>query len=161
MFAFLEPLNEKWLALTRRDQQAAIALSVACTLAIVVFGIIVPINKTHANAEQANQSARSVLNELAALAPDAKAAGTNNRTKNSSSLNTDIRRQAARQGVEIQRFEPDGEFLKIWLEDVRYPSVVRWLGALEAAGIQHSDLLIEDRPNPGLVSVRATFGYGN
>lgn len=160
MLAFLEPLNEKWLALSKRDQQAAIALSVSLLLAVVVFGIILPISNTHKEAEQNNQSARVVLTELTTLAPQAMSAGKTASAQNRNSLNTDIRRQAARQGVEIQRFEPDGELLKVWLEDVRYPSVVRWLGALEAVGIEHSELTMEDRPKPGLVSVRVTFGYG-
>ncbi|MEJ2063254.1 MAG: type II secretion system protein M [Reinekea sp.] len=159
MPAVFEPLIERWMGLSRRDQQVAVGLSVALVVAIVVFGLIVPIAKKKADAEQNYDSASSVLNELVSLAPQAMATGNSSGPKNPNSLNSDIRRLAARNGVEIQRFEPDGDFLKVWLEDVRYPSVVQWLGALEATGIEHLELTMEDRPKPGFVSVRVTFGY--
>jgi len=77
---------------------------------------------------------------------------------NTNSINSEVRRQAARYGVEIQRFEPDGEHLKVWLDDARYPSVIQWLGGLEALGISHLELTMENRSKPGFVSVRVTFG---
>ncbi len=158
MLSAFDPLVEKWSALSQRDQYAAIALSIALLLSIVIFGIIGPIANLKATAQQKNASATTVLNELTLLAPQAMAAGkSTGQAKNS--LNSDVRRQAARNGVEIQRFEPDGNFLKVWLEDIRYPAVIQWLGALESVGVGHYELAIEDRPNPGLVSVRVTLGY--
>ncbi len=156
--SLLEPIREKWMTLGKRDQNSVLALAVALVLAIVVFGIITPIRQSGLSLRTDLDSAQQVYNELVTLAPQAMATGGSTNTFNASSINTEVRRQAARYGIEIQRFEPDGDFLKVWLDEARYPSVVQWLGGLETIGIGHTELTMEDRPKPGFVSVRVTFG---
>lgn len=158
---YLTPLQEKWASLSRRDQQAARLLIAALILAIIVFGIIVPVSGTRNDLQQELASAERTLQELTSLAPQALAVAGGSPELNAGLMNSEIRRQAARFGIEIQRFEPDGELLRIWLEDARYPSVVQWLGGLERMGIQHTELALDDRPNPGFVNVRVTFGIGS
>lgn len=158
MDAQLELLREKWLGLSRRDQQAARLLGGALFIAIVLFGIILPIRGTSIDLQNDLDRAEDVFNELTALAPQALAVGGSGGELDPNALNSEVRRQAARYGVDIQRFEPDGDFLRVWLEDARYPSVVQWLGGLEALGITHSELTMDDRPSPGFVNVRITFG---
>jgi general secretion pathway protein M len=154
----LEPLKQKWISFSKRDQNAIILLTIALILSILMFGIISPVNnaKSSAMAELAN--AKKTYNELVSLAPSAMSASQGTGSLDASSINSEVRRQAARNGIAVQRFEPDGENLKVWLEDSRYPSVIQWLGSLESTGITHLDLTIEDRPKPGFVSVRVTFG---
>lgn len=157
MNELVENLNEKWSSLTKRDQQASLLLAISLVLAIIIFALIVPINTARADADKALLSAQKTYNELVALAPKAMAAKQGVTQVDANSINSEVRRQAARFGLEVQRFEPEGQNLKVWLEDSRYPSVVNWLGSLENAGIKSSELTLEDRPKSGFVSVRATF----
>ncbi len=154
----LEPVKEKWLTLSKRDQNAVMILMIALAMAIVVFGIVLPVKNGNMKLATELDNAQRVYAELVALAPQAMASSSSSKNFDASAINTEVRRQAARFGIVIQRFEPDGEFLKVWLEDARYPSVVQWLGGLETIGIGHSELTMEDRPKPGFVSVRVTFG---
>lgn len=156
--SFIEPIREKWLTLSKRDQNAVALLAIALAVSIVVFGIIVPVKNSNAVLANELEGAQGIYAELLTLAPQALAASSSTQSFDASAINTEVRRQAARTGIEIQRFEPDGEFLKVWLEDARYPSVVQWLGGLETLGISHSELTMEDRPKAGFVSVRVTFG---
>lgn len=155
----LEPLQSKWDSLSARDQKAGVWLIIALAVSIILFGIIIPLNQRTNDLRQSLNSAENIYDELLMLAPQAMAnSGGQAASMNVNSLNSEIRRQAARYGVEIQRFEPDGQALRVWLEDARYPSVVQWLGALEMFGIVHLDLTLEDRPRAGFVSARVTFG---
>lgn len=156
--AYLEPLREKWLSLSQRDQMAARLLGVFIVIGAVIFGVIMPIYNVHTDLESELTRAEDVLTELTALAPRAMTASGTVAELNAGAMNSEIRRQAARNGIELQRFEPDGDFLRVWLEDARYPSVVQWLGSLETMGITHTELTMDDRPQPGMVNVRVTFG---
>ena len=158
--SILEPTREKWLALSKRDQNALMVLSIALSFSVVIFGVIFPVINNQAKLQSEFDNAQSVYTELLSLAPSALASNGTTQNFDASSINTEVRRQAARYGLEIQRFEPDGALFKVWLEDARYPSVVQWLGGLETIGISHREITMEDRPKPGFVSVRVTFGVG-
>jgi type II secretory pathway component PulM len=156
-----EPLRNKWATYSQRDQRSLSALMVALVLAILIFGITLPVLKANKQLHNELENAQDVYNELLSLAPLALINSSEDSTFDTSSLNSEVRRQAARFGVDIQRFEPDGNSLKVWLEDVRYPAVIQWLGGLTSRGIGHSELTLEDRPKAGFVSVRVTLGARN
>jgi general secretion pathway protein M len=152
-------MKQTWYGASSRDQKSVMALAIALVLSFVVFGVIQPISNANEKMEADLNSANRTLTELVALAPKAMSTGGGQSgTVTASSINTETRRQAARYGVEILKYETDGDLFKVWLEDSRYPSVIQWLGALEAMGISHLELTLEDRPKPGFVSVRVTFG---
>jgi len=157
----LEPLRLKWAANSRRDQQSLAALIVALVLAVLIFGVSLPLLNKNQELNSDLQNAQRIYSELLNLAPLALNNSDATISFEPSALNSEVRRQAARFGVEIQRFEPDGALLKVWLEDVRYPAVVQWLGGLTALGIVHTELTLEDRPKSGFVSVRVTLGALN
>lgn len=156
-----EPLQERWISLSKRDQQAAIALTVATLLAIVIFGVISPMMSATENSQRELNNAQNVYNELKSLAPNALSATGGAQSFDANAINSEVRRQAARYGVVIQRFEPSGSDLKVWVEDARYPNVIQWLGGLESIGVTHSELALDNRPQPGFVNVRVTFTVGN
>ena len=157
----LEPLRLKWAAYSRRDQQSLAALIVALVLAVLIFGISLPVLNKNQELNTDLQNAQRVYSELLNLAPMALNNSSATPSFEASAVNSEVRRQAARFGVEIQRFEPDGALLKVWLEDVRYPAVIQWLGGLTALGIGHTELTLEDRPKSGFVSIRVTLGASN
>ncbi len=155
--SIIDPISQQWQALSENDKKASVALSIVLGLSIFIFLIILPLISTRADLIQKLSNAESVNFELKILAP--KAIGTNKAvsSKSSDSLNSEIRRQGARYGISFQKLEPDGENLKVWLEDARYPSVIQWLGALETLNILHMDLTMENERKAGFVSLRVTF----
>lgn len=155
--SIISPVSEKWNSYSERDQLALKVLITSLLAAILIFGMILPVMSSKEQKLSDLSSAKETYQQLLDLAPLALAKGNVSSTGSVNDLNSAIRRQAARNGFEIQRFEPSGESLKVWLEDVRYSSVVQWLGALQDSGILHSELTMEDRTSPGLVSVRVTL----
>lgn len=153
--------NDQWMLLSDRDKKAAVLLAISLSLAIVIFLVILPVMRYQMNAQESLTKAETTFNELVAIAPQALANSQSGPAFSASSLNSEIRRQAVRNGLTIQRFEPDGNNLKVWLEEARYPSVVKWLAGLESMGITHAELALEGRNKPGFVSVRTTFSLPN
>ncbi|MBU2863284.1 type II secretion system protein M [Reinekea forsetii] len=158
MFADVKTkLSERWALLSERDQKSVIVLSVSLLVAIIIFGIVMPLVNAHNNAKNSLANAETTYQELLAIAPQALANGQSTPAFSISSLNSEIRRQAVRHGLSIQRFEPQGDNLRVWLEGARYPSVVKWLAGLESMGITQAELTLDDENKPGFVSVRVTF----
>lgn len=155
--SFLSPLTEKWNSLTSRDQAALKILIASLLVAFIIFGLILPTLNARQQKLSELSSAKETYQQLVELAPVALANNSSGPAGAVNDLNSVVRRQAARNGFEIQRFEPSGDSLKVWLEDVRYRSVVLWLGALQQSGVFHSELTMEDRADAGFVSVRVTL----
>jgi general secretion pathway protein M len=151
-------VSEQWLTLSEKDKKAAILLMISTLLAIIVFGVIQPIRSYQANAVDSLAKSQETYQSLVEIAPQALANNSDSPTFSTSSLNSEIRRQAVRNGITIQRFEPDGDNFKVWLDEARYPAMVKWLSSLEAMGIAHIELTLESKNKPGFVSVRVTFG---
>lgn len=149
--------TEQWEKLSARDQLAMKCLAAAVAVSVLFFGIFLPIRNAHSGALAALNQAETVYDELLILAPQALGNSSSVSAVDPASINSEVRRQAARFGVTIQRFEPDGDRLQIWVEEVRYPAVIQWLGSLEDSGIIHAELTLEDTSNPGFVSARVTF----
>lgn len=159
---FQEQMNDikaYWSGLGARDQKALFVGGIVLLVTLAFFVIFIPVANKKQALETELSNAQQVYNELIVLAPNALAKKGNPTSVNASSMNTAIRKQAARYGLEIQRFEPDSNNLKVWLEDMPYSSTIQWLSALETLGITHSELSLVNRSSLGLVSTRVTFMF--
>lgn len=161
MNAFLEnwlnPLNARWQQLGRREQLALRILAVLVTLLAVWLVLIQPIRQWRLDAQQQLNSAQATYQSLLQKAPQAMSSGLVVANTSSDSLNTELRRQANRFGLTIQGFEPDGNLLRVRLDDARYSQVVQWLAALQAQGVVIDQLTLNGRDQPGRVQVMAVL----
>lgn len=152
-----QPLIDRWNNMPQRDRRALAVLLVSSALLLLWFALISPLNSWQAESKNELAAARETFQTLTSHAPEAIAAGSGNRVTNTASLNTELRRQANRFGLSIQSFEPDGDLLRVRIDEARYGPVVRWLAAMESAGVITDQLTLEARNKPGLISVRASF----
>nr|VFK22080.1 MAG: general secretion pathway protein M [Candidatus Kentron sp. MB]VFK27682.1 MAG: general secretion pathway protein M [Candidatus Kentron sp. MB]VFK74387.1 MAG: general secretion pathway protein M [Candidatus Kentron sp. MB] len=61
----------------------------------------------------------------------------------------------------LKRIEPIGqEGVRVWLEDVAFQDLLRWLGNLRVRGVRADSIAIERRKTPGLVHAKATLKGG-
>jgi general secretion pathway protein M len=69
-----------------------------------------------------------------------------------------VTQQAKRSGINLKRFEPDGDGLRIWLEDAVFDDSIRWLEALnQKHNIQIKQINVERSEASGLVDLRGTL----
>lgn len=85
---------------------------------------------------------------------------TTNRTSSSSStpILALITQQAKLANINLKRFEPDDDNLRIWLDNESFDSAVRWLETLtQDHGVQVKQISIDRSDKPGRVDLRATL----
>ncbi|GGX52045.1 type II secretion system protein GspM [Saccharospirillum salsuginis] len=155
--SLFQPLIDRVNGLPQRDRRALIVLVISTALLLVWFALIQPVRQWQASANSELEAARDTYQELVAKAPEAMAGGAQNGGGDTASLNTELRRQANRFGLSIQSFEPDGDLLRVRIDEAQYGPVVQWLAALESAGVSTDQVTLEARSEPGLISVRASF----
>lgn len=69
-----------------------------------------------------------------------------------------VTRQAKRSNINLKRFEPDGDGLRIWLEDAVFDDAMRWLETLnQTNGIQIKQINVDRSDQPGRVDLRGTL----
>lgn len=69
-----------------------------------------------------------------------------------------VTKQAKQSNINLKRFEPDGDGLRIWLEDAVFDDAIRWLENLNSkSGIQIKQINVEKSDKPGRVDLRGTL----
>lgn len=156
----LARFNEWYAQLAPRERWMVLACAGVVAFAILFAGIWDPLVKAHRERAEAVDGARALaqrIEQLAALAQRGAAAANVNR---SMSLAAAVD-QASRSGTLAKppRIQPEGESeVRVWLEDIPFESVLRWLAELEARyGIQAKAADIERESAPGLVNARLTL----
>lgn len=157
MSAVLQPLTDRWDGLPTRDRRALAVLMVSAGLLLVWFGVINPVATWRAEAAAELETAEETYQTLVTRAPEAMATASAGTASGTTNLNTELRRQANRFGLSIQSFEPDGDLLRVRIDEARGSNVMRWLAALESTGIVTEQITLEARDQPGLISVRGSF----
>lgn len=156
---WLEPLTMRWQGLPTRDRRALSILLVTAGLLILWFGMINPTLAWRESTQSDLRAAEETYRQLVERAPLAMATAVSDSASPvaGGSLNAEVRNQANRFGVVIQSFEPDGEQIRVRVDSVRFTNLMRWLGALEARGIDTAQLTLEATDRAGQVSVQASF----
>ena len=69
-----------------------------------------------------------------------------------------VTKQAKRSNINLKRFEPDGDGLRIWLEGAVFDDAMRWLEDLnQKHNIQIKQLNVERGDKPGLIDLRGSL----
>lgn len=69
-----------------------------------------------------------------------------------------VTRQAKASNINLKRFEPDGDGLRIWLEDAVFDDAIRWLEELnQQYDIQIKQINVDRSEKSGLVDLRGTL----
>lgn len=151
-----QSIADQWALLNERDRRALTVLIPVVILLVVWFGLIQPLQQRHALAQNQLNAAQHTFQEVVAKAPLLVGQASTTVT-GSANLNTDLRRHANRLGISIVGLEPDGDLLRVRIDEARYSQLVRWLAVLEQEGILADQLTLEARNRPGLVAARVAF----
>lgn len=163
MKQYLEQLRARWAALADRERQALAAGG--AVLGVVLFYLLVwePVVQARAERAQALAGSRSLAARLELIGAEVqknRGATPSITTRNQSLLSVvDQSSKSSQLGKAPSRLQPDGDTgVKLWIEDVSFDAVVRWLHDLERRhGVQVQDADIERRSGAGLVNVRLTL----
>ncbi|MGH8442211.1 MAG: type II secretion system protein GspM [Nevskiaceae bacterium] len=161
----LQRLRDRWSALEERERRMLAGGAVFLGLVVLYLGIWEPL----ANASRQQQvdlvAARALAVQLETLAASASDGSTPSAGAGQSLLAiVDQTRQASAITKPPTRLQPEGEgdtVVRIWLDDVPYDALVRWLAELQSRyGVRVADADMERESGPGLVNARLTLTRG-
>ncbi|RZU45167.1 type II secretory pathway component PulM [Fluviicoccus keumensis] len=144
---------QKYLdGLPPRDRLALIAMGVFLMVSVIGLGGL----KLHRAANKAEDQAvqeQATLSWLQSLAPQLSGGGLAGGTLSVLDI---VSSAAAGQGITMQRFEPDGNRVRVWLEGADFAKVAAWMDMLERQGVKSQEVHFE-QSEKGL-NVRLVFG---
>ena len=151
-------------SMTKRDQQALIALVIALVLAILYFLVWSPAHE-FSKKQQANlKSSQELLNWVQSNEGVARSLASNSgeassKILDSQSLVSTVSSNAQKHKIKLKRFEPSGDRkVRVWVEKVPFNTIIVWLRDLNTTyNIEVSQVSIDKDDKGGLVNVRLTL----
>ncbi|HSB96484.1 MAG TPA: type II secretion system protein M [Spongiibacteraceae bacterium] len=153
--ALTQKLWARYEAAAPREQLAVRVLSVFFLVLVIVLSVMMPLHRFNADAIAALHAQQDTLTWMQANRASIGKAGSVTRKPGDSVLT--LANQSARDlGITFKRYEPKGERgLSLWLEQVSFEQVVKWLDVLERDyGVIAVDFSASRRNEAGLVDVR-------
>lgn len=145
-----------WNNLAQREQVMLLLVSVVAAIGILYWGIWYPV----ANAEhRAELELRAQQQTLAYVKQTANKIITLRKTTGhasfSGSLGSVVNNAANSNGLEITRMQPQGNKIQIWMDDVSFNQLLKFLSQLvQQKGLSLDSLDISASDKPGIVQVR-------
>jgi len=164
MKAYLERFRAWWSSLAPREQRVLGGGAVVAGLALLYLAVYEPLAKAKRERAQALDDARALAITLETLAVEVQrqrgAGGGAVLGGNQSLLSiVDQSRRASALTKPPSRLQPEGDaIVRIWLEDVPFDALVRWLADLQLRyGVRVDTADVERESGPGLVNARVTL----
>lgn len=158
--ARIAPLQARWRQLPVRDQRALAAMVGALAVAVLWFALAVPAMNYAQSAREDLESARADLGWMQANAGRARQLAGAGGLQAGQTLLSAVNASAQQAGLNLQRFEPDGEQrVRVTLENAVFTDVMRWVVDLERRyGVRVEHFNADVQAQPGIANIRLTLG---
>lgn len=139
-----------------RDQKIVKAVSVLFAACLIILLFVQPFLAQQKLYKTKLDKSLATYETLASNAH--KFQGQSVRTGSDGPILSIITQQAKRSNINLKRFEPDGDGLRIWLEGAVFDDAIRWLEDLnQQHNIQIKQINVERTNTAGLVDLRGTL----
>lgn len=138
--------------LSPRDRLAVIVLAIFVLVSLAGLGAL----KLHRAADKAQQQAEQERELSAWLQASVPVLSSGSGSSSGQSVLDTVSATAGGMGINMQRFEPDGDSVRVWLENTEFAKVANWLNTLNQQGVKAQEVHFE-QGGKGL-SVRLVFG---
>ncbi len=141
---------------SKRDQKILKLLAGFIGICIVIVVFIQPFYSKQSLYEAKLNKSISVYEELAKNAHKFQGGAVS--SSSGTPILALITQQAKIAQIDLKRFEPDDQNLRVWLDDVAFDNAARWLETLTRDhGVNVKQISIERSDKNGRVDLRATF----
>lgn len=153
----MENLLKKYHQLTEREQKLVMISAVVVIVGIFYWLIWSPLNGALEQSRKAVENKKSDLvwvkkNAMKALQLR-KSVGQAAAFRGS--LPQAVNQTAGRVKIAISRMQPQGEELKVWVDEAPFNDVLSWLQALEKRGVKILDMDVAKANAPGMIKIRS------
>ena len=160
----LERFKAWWSALAERERRVLGGGAVVLAGVVLYLGVWEPLAFARHKQQVDLAAARALAVQLETLAASApRSAGPTAGAGQSLLAIIDQSSKASALTKPPSRLQPEGEdTVRIWLEDVPFDGLMRWLGDLQSRyGVRVDNADIERESGPGLVNARLTLMRGS
>ncbi|MFZ5699250.1 MAG: type II secretion system protein GspM [Pseudomonadota bacterium] len=166
LMAHLPPLRARWYSLPIRDRRAIAILTIFFVLMSIWLLIVAPVLDYADKARKDIAAAQADFDWMQTNAMRARQAATRGAVSHlaaGQSLLSAVSSSAKEAGLNLQRFDPEGERrVRVTLENAVFTDVMSWLVELENRyGLVVEDFNADGRPQPGIVNIRLTLGVSS
>ena len=153
----MENLLKKFYQLTDREQKLVLISGVVIVVGIFYWAIWSPLNGA---LEQSRKAVDTKQSDLAWVKRNASKAIQLRKSAGQSaaftgSLPQAVNQTAGRVKIAISRMQPQGDELKVWVDEAPFNDVLSWLQALEKRGVKILDMDVAKADSPGMIKVRS------
>jgi general secretion pathway protein M len=142
-----------WGSLKEQEQRLLIIAGAVFIVFVLVMGILKPLNKAVADAEQKLKREQNFQVFVEQSIAKLKAAGSSARTS-SGNLSQLVNRSRGRYNVNISQMQPSNNSLRVNIENVEFNKLVAWLDELvNQHGVTVANLDISQGDETGYVRV--------
>ncbi|GAA5193022.1 type II secretion system protein M [Ferrimonas gelatinilytica] len=156
MNEYWEKAQQWWFDRTESERRYMTIAAPLLLLALIYYGLWVPVSDAVATAETQLRAAQSSLNQMKQDANRYTAlAGKGGPRTSGGSLSQLASRSAAAAGLRIERMQPQSDKLQLWLADCEFERLMEWLSELSLdQGVRIENLDLTESQESGLVQVR-------
>lgn len=158
---YVAPWRLRWVALAARDRRAALVMSCALLVFAVWQLLVLPASRYAERQEGRLAVEYDNLGWMQANAAAARQVGgaRGKALPAGQSLLSTVSASARETGLNLQRFEPEGESrVRVTLENAVFTDVMRWLVEMERRyGVSVANLAADAQSVPGVVNIRLTL----
>ena len=139
--------------LTQRERTLVSLALAGVILAAVLQFVWLPVQAKRAALSAEIAGYAQIIDRIAALGPETPVLQT--AAGPATPLSTRVTQSAEVAGLVLRRLEPEGDMLRVTLDDVAFANVILWLSDLEAThAVIVAGIEVDRRPAPGIVSAR-------
>ena len=150
----------RWFVTLESNERSMVALLVAFIAALLLYSVIWrPLHDWSSAADATYQRQLALLDWMRLHESEARAAGQRvNGSPESGSLLTLVANSAARAGLQLLRYQKEGDGVSVVLENQPFNSLIGWIAALEHDdNVTVKQISIDGQGTPGLVNARITL----
>lgn len=157
-------MKQWWSGLQASERRIMIVGAIALGLVLPYFAIWLPIQDDVAELQkqvQEQQAVKRWMNQASVEVKQLSGGGSALKPRDGRSLMAVVDQTAKRSGLAsgLKRLEPEGQAaVKVWLEQVAFDDMLRWLAGLEQKnGLAVATITIDRQDVPGRVNARMTL----
>lgn len=153
----MNKLMERYNQLTSREQRLVMLCGVFIIIGLFYFLVWSPLTSSldaNRKAVESKQADLRWVKDNAARAMLMKGSSPSRASFNGS-LTQAVNQSANRLKISISRMQPQGEQLRVWVDQVPFNDMLSWLSNLENMGLVIINLDIAQADSPGQVKVRS------
>ena len=147
---------EKWQQLNEREQKLVLAMSVVIGIFLFYSLVWQPLNNNIAKTSDKIERQQQLLSWVESETTRYQQARQSGQlTNKGGSLSSVVNRSANQQGIVIDRMQPQGSDLQVWIEQVPFDQLMAWLDQLmNNNGVKVKAIDVTNTDTAGVVNVR-------